>query len=307
MMLITHNMTREQNKMESISMKTDPDARSQTPDDRVLLSTRLVAAFVIIILALAVWVLYLYPDQTDQFFAWTIKPRMTPLAMGAGYAMGAYFFARVLTSSRWHRAALGFIPITVFTIFMLLATLLHWDRFHQGTPSFGLWVVVYVITPFLVPLIWLRNRAADPGTPEPGDLIVPSLVRRAAGIAGLAVTLFGILIFLVPDLAIRIWPWQLTPLTARVLAGWSMLPGIGGLVLSRETRWSGGWRVMVEAVTFGAVLFFIGVARAWSDWQFTNPLNGMILVILVLSLVLILFLYIRVEATRRTLSKSSAT
>lgn len=289
--------------MESVSTKSNPDARSLVPDDRVLLATRLVAAFVIIILVLAVWVLYLHPDETDQFFAWTIKPRMTPLAMGAGYAMGAYFFARVLLSSRWHRASLGFLPITVFTIFMLVATLLHWDRFHQGTVSFGLWIVVYVITPFLVPFIWLRNRAADPGTPEPGDLIVPSFVRQAAGIAGVAVTLFGILIFIVPDLAIRIWPWQLTPLTARVLAGWLMLPGIGGLVLSRETRWSGGWRLMVESVTLGAVLFFIGVVRAWSDWQFTNPLNGVILAALVLSLALMLLLYLRVETMRRSLSK----
>jgi hypothetical protein len=272
-------------------------------NDRVLPVTRLVAAFVIIILVLAIWVLYLHPDETDQFFAWTIKPRMTALAMGAGYAMGAYFFARVLLSPRWHRAGLGFLPITVFTIFMLLATVLHWDRFHQGTFSFALWVVVYVITPFLVPFIWLRNRAADPGTSEPSDLIVPSMVRQAAGIAGIAVSLFGILIFIIPDLAIRIWPWQLTPLTARVLAGWLMLPGIGGLVLSREARWSGGWRLMVESVTLGAVLFFIGVARAWSDWQFTNPLNGVILAALILALVSMLLLYGRVEMMRRSLSK----
>ncbi len=288
-------------------MKSNPDARPLSPDDRVLLATRLVAAFVIFILVLAVWVLYLRPDETDQFFAWTIKPRMTSLAMGAGYAMGAYFFARVLLSPRWHRASLGFLPITVFTIFMLLATVLHWDRFHQGTISFMLWTVVYVITPFLVPFIWLRNRAADPGTPEPGDLIVPPLVRQAAGIAGAAVTLFGIFIFIVPDLAIRIWPWQLTPLTARVLAGWLMLPGIGGLVLAREMRWSGGWRLMVESVTLGAVLFFIGVARAWSDWQFTNPLNGVILAALVLSLVLMVLLYWRIETMRRSLSKRTAT
>lgn len=293
--------------MESVSTKSNPAASSLVPDDRVLPVTRFVAAFVIIVLVLAVWVLYLHPDETDQFFAWTIKPRMTPLAMGAGYAMGAYFFARVLLSPRWHRASLGFLPITVFTIFMLGATLLHWDRFHQGTFFFGLWVLVYVITPFLVPLIWLRNRAADPGTPESGDLIVPSFVRQAAGIAGVAVTLFGILIFIVPDLAIRIWPWQLTPLTARVLAGWLMLPGIGGLVLSRETRWSGGWRLMVESVTLGAVLFFIGVARAWSDWQFTNPLNGMILAALVLALVSMLLLYWRVETMRRSLSKRGVT
>ncbi len=267
-------------------------------DDRILLTTRIAAAFVIVILLLAIWVLYLHPDQTAQFFAWTVQPRMTPLAMGAGYAMGAYFFARVLTERRWHRAAPGFVPITGFTIFMLLATFLHLDRFHQATTSFWLWTVIYVITPFLVPLVWLRNRAADPGTFEPNDLTVPISLRRATALAGLAFTAAGIAIFIVPNLAIRAWPWQLTPLTARVLAGWMMLPGLGGLVLSREARWS-GWRIMVESMGVGALLFFIGVARAWNDWQFASPLAMAILGGLVLGFAVILLVYLGVETGRR--------
>jgi hypothetical protein len=285
--------------MESTTIRSASRPRSLARDDRVLLGTRMVAGFVILILALAVWVLYLHPDETDQAFAWTIKPRMTALALGAGYAMGAYFFARVLTSTRWHRAALGFMPITAFTIAMLLATLLHWDRFHHGTFSFALWVVIYAITPLLVPLTWLRNRSTDPGTTEPHDLFVPRWVRRAAGLAGLAVTLFAVLVFVLPDLAIRSWPWQLTPLTARVFAGWMLLPGIGGLVLSRERRWSGGWRLLVESVSVGALLFFIGVPRAWTDWQFANPLNAIVLAALVFSLVAMLSLYVGIEIVRR--------
>ncbi len=298
--------TKEKDKV-TLTLESPTESRALARDDRVRLETRFVAAFVIVILALAVWTLYLYPDSTDQYFAWTIKPRMMPLAMGAGYAMGAFFFARVLTSRRWHHAALGFLPITAFTIFMLAATVLHWDRFHQGSISFALWVIVYVITPVLVPLIWLRNRTTDPGTPEPDDVAVPPLVRGAAGAAGVIVTLAAILIFLVPDLAINNWPWQLTPLTARVLAGWLMLPGIGGLVLSRETRWSGGWRLLIEAVSFGALLFFIGVVRAWSDWHFENPLTVLILAGLVIAPVVMVVLYARVEIMRRRPSRIDAT
>ncbi len=267
-------------------------------DDRVLLTTRLVAAFVIIILLMAVWVLYLHPDETAQFFAWTIQPRMTPLAMGAGYAMGAYFFLRVLTEKHWHHAAAGFVPITAFTILMALATLIHLDRFNQASTPFWLWTVIYAITPILVPLVWLRNRATDPGASDPRDLTVSPLFRRAVGLIGLAFTLAGCAIFIVPDLAIRIWPWQLTPLTARVLAGWMMLPGLGGVVLSLEARWS-GWRIMVESVTVGALFFFIGVARAWSDWKLANPLTILILAALVFGFVVVLLLYFGVETGRR--------
>src|SRR5579864_6352301 len=95
-----------------------------TGDDHVLLLTRLVPAFIIPVLILAVLALYLNPGQTAQNFAWTIRPRMTAMAMGAGYLMGVYFFVRVLTTSRWHRVASGFLPITAFTTAMALATVL---------------------------------------------------------------------------------------------------------------------------------------------------------------------------------------
>src|SRR5713226_1610286 len=123
---------------------------SSTParDDRILPATRVVAAGVIFILMLAVLALYLNPDLTDQNFAWTIRPRMMPMMMGAGYLMGAYFFARVLTGRHWHESSGGFIPITAFTIFMALATILHLEKFHQGTFTAALWMVVYAITPF---------------------------------------------------------------------------------------------------------------------------------------------------------------
>ncbi len=274
--------------VESAKIQSPPHAEMSWRNDRVQLGTRLVAGFVIIILVLAVSVLYILPDSTDRLFAWTITPNMTALAMGAGYAMGAYFFARVLLSNRWHRSAPGFLPITSFTIMMLHATLLHWDRFHQGTVAFALWFVVYAITPFLVPLIWLRNHSVDPSLPEPDDVEVAVWIRRASGLAGLAIVLAAIAVFLIPDLAIRIWPWQLTPLTARVLSGWMMLFGAGGIALSREAWWSSGWRLMVESAIVAAILFLIGTARALTDWRIDNPLNlGILFVVVAATLFLI--------------------
>jgi hypothetical protein len=277
--------------MESTMTQRDQRQSTDSRDDRVLIGTRLAAGFVIFILVLAVAVLYFHPDQTDQYFAWTVKPVMTPLAMGAGYAMGAYFFLRVMLSNRWHRAAPGFLAITAFTIAMLLATLLHWDRFHQGTWAFALWFIVYLITPVLVPLLWLRNRFSDPRTPEANDVSVPIWVRRVTGLGGAAICLFAVAVFLLPDLAIGMWPWQLTPLTARVLAGWLILVGVGGLVLSREAWWSAGWRLLIESAAVGAILLLIGAARTWSDWHLDNLLNVGILLLVVVSLALLIAFY----------------
>jgi hypothetical protein len=41
-----------------------------------------------------------------------------------------------------------------------------------------------------------------------------------------------------PGFAIEAWAWKLTPLTARILAGWFALMGVGSLVLAVERRWS---------------------------------------------------------------------
>ncbi len=268
-------------------------------DDRVLLLTRFVAALVILILILAVLALYLNPDQTAQNFAWTIQPRMTAMAMGAGYLMGAYFFARVLTASHWHRVAAGFLAITAFTIGMALATILHLDRFHQGQWNAILWEVVYALTPFLVPFIWFLNQRTEPGTPEVNDVTVPRLLRQAVAITGIVMLLASLLVFVQPQFAISIWPWSLTPLTARVLAGWLLLPGIGGIYLLRESRWS-GWRILVESVIVASAFMLIATVIAWSDWQPSNPFTLLLAAGIVAALLFMPALYLFFERRRRT-------
>ena len=166
--------------------------------DRVLPLTRWVAAFIIVVLIVAFVILYLLPNDTGRYFAWTIKPHMTAFIMGAGYIAGAYFFFRVLTTERWHEVALGFLPITTFTTFMLIATILHWDRFNHGHISFLAWVVLYVITPVLIPYLWWLNKSADPGILAPDDVRVPARVRQVLGIAGSVLLAIAVFLLLFP-------------------------------------------------------------------------------------------------------------
>src|ERR1700680_3752172 len=112
--------------------------------DSILASTRWVSALIIPFLTAAFVILYIWPDRTDQLFAWTIRPRMTPLLMGAGYIAGAYFFVRVVTGRRWHHVTLGFPAVAAFATLEGLATILHWDRFYHDHISFWAWVLLYV-------------------------------------------------------------------------------------------------------------------------------------------------------------------
>ena len=109
------------------------------PNNRIYPITRIVAGTVVPVLALAFLILYFFPDTSGERFAWAIKPHMMALYIGAGYIGGAYLFLRVLLGGPWQRVTHGFLPVTTFTISMLLLTFLHWDRFDIRHFPFQLW------------------------------------------------------------------------------------------------------------------------------------------------------------------------
>lgn len=268
-------------------------------DDRVLPLTRLVGAVIVVVLLAAVWILYLQPDETTRLWAWTIRPRMTPLLMGSGYLAGAYFFVRVVIGSRWHEVSRQFLAITAFTWFMGAATILHWDRFNHDHISFFAWTALYFTTPIIVPAIWLYNRRTDPITPEPGEVIVPSGVRHAMTATGVLMLSLSLFLFLIPNNAIDLWPWTLSPLTARVIGGFFALPGVTAIALGRDLRWS-AYRIMHETFALAFVLMLIGVARAWDDFDTANPMTWIYTGGLVFGLAAICALYLNMEARRRS-------
>jgi hypothetical protein len=245
---------------------------STIPKDRILPLTRVVAAVVIVILLIASAVLFLLPTQTDHRFAWTIEPTMTAMLMGAGYGSALYFFVRVLTERRWHRVGLGFVPTSVFTWMMLGATFLHWDRFRHGSTPFLLWLWVYLCTPVVVPAVWLVNRRYDPGIPEARDAVFAAWIRRLMVAIGVGMLAISVWIYTTPESAIALWPWMLTPLTARAIAAFVALPGVAWLAIAADERWSAA-RVVLGTVAIGLVLLLIAVARAWGEFDHGNALS----------------------------------
>jgi hypothetical protein len=241
-------------------------------DDRIFPATRWLAACIVPFLLAAFILLYFLPDHTDTLFAWTIRPTMTPLLMGAGYLAGGYFFVQVLRARRWHTVQLGFLPITAFTIFMAIATFMHLDRFHHGNITFYVWTALYIITPFLVPLAWYRNRVTDPGTPEPGDILLSSPVRALFGAVGVAQLAVALGLLVVPQVMSKISPWTLTPLTAQVVGGWFALPSVVAILMAVDPRWS-AIRITLQSQVIGLGLTLVAVVRAWGDFDRSNPLT----------------------------------
>jgi len=255
-------------------------------DGRISPLTRWVAVLVVPILVLAFIILYLLPERTGDYFAWTITPTMTPMMMGAGYLAGAYFFARVVRARRWHHVAIGFPAITTFVWFMAVATVLHYDRFNHSHPAFVAWLVLYAVTPLLIPGLWWWNGRTSSHDPDPHDVILSRSIRWLMLALGIVNLTNGILMLLFPAWFIPIWPWPVSPLTARIVAGWFALPGVVALGVAVDGRWSAA-RITLQSQMIGIALILLGVARAWAEfdtakvttWVFVGGLTGLLLVI----------------------------
>ena len=241
--------------------------------DRVLPATRLLAMVIVPFLVVAFVVLYPWPTATHRWFAWTIKPTMTPMVLGSAYIGGAYFFVRVVRAMQWHTVKAGFVPVTLFASCLGIATIIHWDKFNHHHVAFWIWAGLYFTTPFLVLATFVRNQAVAP-EPAANELRIPQAARALIALTGLAALVLGAYLFLFPLRAIGIWPWVLTPLTARVTGAILML-GVSGLMIAADPRWTTA-KIMLEVARIMIALFLLAALRAHEQFDTSRPMTWML-------------------------------
>jgi len=265
--------------------------------DRVRWETRVLGALIVPFLLAAFFILYIRPQDTGSLFAWPIAPSMTSFVLASAYLGGAYFFVRVAFERQWHRIAVGFLPVTTFAVFMLVATLLHWGRFTHGNASFVTWVALYATTPFLVSGAWLLNRRSDPRVVESTDVETPLAIRRVMGGLGALLLAMGLVLFVFANVLIDAWPWQLTPLTARVLGACFALTGVFGLMIGQDRRWTAA-RIALQSQALAISLVLVGVVRAWSNFKSGNVTTWLFVGGMSLLLISVALLYLVLELER---------
>jgi hypothetical protein len=240
--------------------------RITRPDNAVLPATRWLAIIIIPFLVAAAILLLIWPNDTDKTFAWTIKPSMTPMMLAAAYMGGIVFFWNVVKARKWHTIKVGFIPVIAFASFLGIATILHWDRFNHSHISFFTWTALYFITPFLVLVVWLHNRRYENNQFESNDQMINQFTRLTIGVIGAVTLLISLFLFFSPTVMINLWPWTLTPLTARVVGAMFTLPGLVGLGIAADSRWSAA-RIILQSQSFSIVMILIAALRAWGDFK----------------------------------------
>lgn len=265
----------------------------RTGRDRVLPLTRVVAAAIVPFLVLAFAVLVPRPTDTRRLFAWGIKPTMSAMVLGSVYLGGAYFFVRVVRATRWHTVAGGFVPVGTFATLMGVTTILHWDRFLHNHVAFWLWVGLYFTTPVLVFLVFFRNQREYDSAADSSARLAPA-AAAALVVVGLASMAMCVFLYAFPARAAAIWPWQLTPLTARTLAAIFAL-GTAGVGAWRERRWTAA-RILLQVAALMLALILIAALRAHSEFDTSKALTWLLLVGFAVTATALVVLYVRMES-----------
>ena len=213
----------------------NPAALEAPPGTRRLLpSMRALLMVFAVLTAVAVGALFVLSENTQDTFAWTIEPPLTAAFLGAGYAAGFVLVVLSMRDPVWAHSRVAVLTIFVFVVLTLVATLLHVNRMHfdDDFGALGLvakiaawfWLAVYVVVPVAMLVLLVRQERA-PGTDPPDTHPVSPVLRAALAVESVALLATGAVLFVVPSLT-SLWPWALTPFTARVIAAWLLAFGL---------------------------------------------------------------------------------
>ena len=192
----------------------------------------------------AILQLYFFTTATDKYFAWTIAVPLTAAFLGAGYGAGFILVFIYRKETLWANARVALPGVLVFTLLTSLATILHIDKFHINTSTdpvaiffSWVWLAVYIVAPIVQAIaIWQQTRIS--GGEPPREHPLPIWLKAALGVHVALMLLVGIPLFIAPEAVSPLWPWVLTPLTARAVAAW--LVGIG--IILGHALWENEWK-----------------------------------------------------------------
>lgn len=217
--------------------------------------------------------LFILTEHTDRYFAWTIAVPLTSAFLGANYL--ASFLLSFLSARQtyWARMRIAILPVFTFTTMLLVATILHRDKFHWDSFFGWAWIVVYAVVPPAMIVILIRQLRVR-GEAYPRSEPLPGWVRAFLLIQGLFMLVYGVLLFIKPEVGAAYWPWKLTPLTARAVGSWTCGIGMAAFLTPIENDWL---RVKPATITYFmvGVLQAVALARYPSDFSW-GRVSGMI-------------------------------
>jgi hypothetical protein len=193
-------------------------------DGRVRCLTRVGVWILLVLAGVNGLFLYFLPGLAESHYAWSIKPPVNAAFIGAGFLAGTLATGLVLaTATRWRTFSTLPPALWVLASTLLLATIIHHDRFRWNYPPTWVWALVYGGVPLAVPVLVARQRRVAEAEPAADPAL--RVVRVLSGIVGALLVAGAAALFAAPAELSEHWVWPLTPLLARTVAAWYALFG----------------------------------------------------------------------------------
>lgn len=249
-------------------------------------SMRFLFFFAAALVAFAAIPLFLFSERTEEFFAWTIQPPLTAAFLGAGYWAVTLAAVLAIRQPEWTKVRIVLPVVVSGLVLILVATLLHLDRFHLDSPIFTAkleawaWLVLYVV---LLPLtVWgYGQQRRMSGVELPRQMRLPGWLRVLMGITGTVMLLVGVGLFLLPtEVASAVWSWTLTPLTGRMTGAWFVAIGISLVIGVRENDYHRLYIAAAAYITY-PVLQAFNLLRYSDTVGWTSPTIWLLILILI--------------------------
>jgi hypothetical protein len=209
--------------------------------------------------------LFVFPERTDELFAWTIDIPLTAAFLGAGYWASVALEWLAAREGLWGNARIAVPSVFVFTSLTLVATIVHLDLFHLDSnldlPTRMVtwaWIAIYVSVPVLLAVLFVRQIRMS-GDDPPRVLSIPKAMGFVLSIHAILLPALGAYLFVAPENAMSLWPWPLTPLTGRAVGAWVFSLGVA----AAHALWENDLRRVRGAVVgYAAVGVLQGIALA---------------------------------------------
>jgi len=207
--------------------------------------------------------LFIASDHVSSFFAWAPRSPLTAACMGGFYLAAGALFWRAVSGTSWVQVRLAAItPLVQISLIAVTTISASGELATNSGASLpqgaaAIWQVFHYLAPFVLVAV-LVTQLRKGVIAEARFALLPSWVRIALGLHGLALAAVGTALLFSSDLATHWIGWPVNTLDARVIAAWLVTFGITEVLAGWEgdaQRIEGGmWALLVAGVA-GLVIF----------------------------------------------------